>query len=154
VTPLAHGKVITAEGAFAIMTGHAALSFAGGMMIGRLRRCYLTPLRHAGFNLMTIVATQLLFCSVSCMAEVHPKSCGPCRRPSVTTELVARTAGRNIPVTGLRARCMTTVTGGVRVKTPGNGKRDSAPRRTMTRCTTYTAHIQVSGMIKVYAKTL
>jgi hypothetical protein len=40
----ANRKIVTAKRALAVVTGHTTLSAAGRMMVGGLRRCYLSTL--------------------------------------------------------------------------------------------------------------
>ena len=81
------------------MTRHAALGSPAGVMISRFGGGDLTSLRQTRFHLVTVIAIQFLGGAVFSMAEVHPKRRGPLGRSAVAAELMARAAGRNIPVT-------------------------------------------------------
>jgi hypothetical protein len=54
-----HSEVIVAKRALAVMTRRAALAAPAGVMIQRFGRGDLSPLRHAGADLMTVVAVGL-----------------------------------------------------------------------------------------------
>ena len=70
VAASAHREIVAAKRALAIMTGHATLSAAGGVMIQRFRRRNLSALRQARFDLMTFVAVYLLMLQ---MVEAYPE---------------------------------------------------------------------------------
>ena len=86
------------------------------------------------------------------VAEVHAKGCGPRGSSRVPAELVAGTTRGNVPAPGFRARRMTAITGRMGIEANRNRQRDAAPCRTVAGGTTYTAHVQVSRMIKVHAE--
>jgi len=60
MTTLADSKIVAAESALSVMTSHATLAAPGGVMIKRLRLSHLPALRHAGANLVTFAAGDLL----------------------------------------------------------------------------------------------
>ena len=59
MTAFAHGEVVIAESALAIVTRRATLPASGRVMIQRFRSRNLTSLRQAGPNLMTVSAVRL-----------------------------------------------------------------------------------------------
>ena len=85
----ANAKVIAPKRAFPIMTSQAALAASRGVMVQRLWLSHLSPLRHAGKDLMTLSASYLVVLS---MTEADPKRPGELRCPGITTELMAGTA--------------------------------------------------------------
>jgi hypothetical protein len=89
VTARTDRKVITSKRAFPIMTSQATLAASGGVMIQRLGLGHLSPLRHAGKDLMALSASYLVMLS---MTEADPKRPGELRCPGITTELMAGTA--------------------------------------------------------------
>jgi hypothetical protein len=89
MTALADSKVIAPKRAFPIMTSQATLAASRGMMIQRLWLGHLSPLRHAGKDLMTLSASYFVMLS---MAEADPKRPGELRRPGITSELMTRPA--------------------------------------------------------------
>ena len=89
MTTFARGEVFAAEGAFAVMTTHAALRAAGRVMIQRFRCCHLSALRLAGAHLMAFVAGNFL---MLCVIEADPKRLHEFRGARVTTQLVTRAA--------------------------------------------------------------
>lgn len=72
MTTFTDGKVIIAEGSFAVMTTPAALAAAAGVMIQGLGCRDLTPLGHARAHLVTVVAVG--FGIMLRMIEAHPES--------------------------------------------------------------------------------
>jgi len=89
VTSLANCKIIATEGAFPIMTRHATLGPAGRMMVQRLRRRYLSALRHSRSYLMTFRTGELLMLR---MVEADPKRLGHLRRARITAQLMTSAA--------------------------------------------------------------
>ena len=89
MTARADGKVITAKRAFPIMTSQATLAASRGMMIQRLGLSHLSPLGHAGKDLMALSASYLVMLS---MTEADPKRPGELRRPGITAQLMTGTA--------------------------------------------------------------
>ena len=77
-----NGKVITAERALAIMTGHATQRPSRRMMIERLGCSHLSPLWHSRAHLMTFVAVNLL---MFCMTKTHAKRLREFGRSGVAT---------------------------------------------------------------------
>ena len=71
------------------MTSQATLAASGGVMIQRLWLGHLSPLRHAGKDLMTLSASYLVMLS---MTETDPKRPGELRGSGITAELMAGTA--------------------------------------------------------------
>ena len=151
MTTFACGEVLAAEGAFAIMTSHAALRFSSRVMIERLGSCHLPALRLASADLMTFVASNLL---VLCVIEADAEGRHHLRRARVTTQLMTGAARRNVAAARLRARRVTTIAGRVRIEAGRNRHRYAAARFAMTRRTTHAAHTQVSRMIEFHPKTL
>ena len=86
-------EIVAAEGALAIVTGHAALSATGSVMIERLGRGYLSPLWLTRADLMTFVAGHLLVFAVT---EPDTKRLHHFGRARVAAQLVASSARRNI----------------------------------------------------------
>lgn len=78
MTALADRKVIAPKRAGPVMTSHAAPAASAGVMIQRLGRGHLSPLRHTATNLMTPVTSYLVMFS---MTEADPKRLGELRRP-------------------------------------------------------------------------
>ena len=151
VTAFTDCKIIVAKGALTVMAGHAALSTTRRVMIERLRRGDLPPLRHACPYLMTLVAGNLQMFRVT---ETNAKGWHEFRRPRIAAQLMTRAARGNIATTGLRSRRMTSITGCVRIE-PGRDRHgDARARRSMTGCTTDAAHRDVSRVIELHAKTL
>ena len=89
MTARADGKVITSKRAFPIMTSQAAFAASRGVMIQRLGLSHLSPLGHAGKDLMALSASYLVMLS---MTEADPKRPGELRRPGITAKLMARPA--------------------------------------------------------------
>ena len=56
MTTFADGEVITAKSFFPVMTSRATLATAGSVVVEWLGLRNLTPLGHAGANLMTFIA--------------------------------------------------------------------------------------------------
>lgn len=126
---LAVGKIIAAEGAAVVMTGHAALRAGGGMVHERLGRADLSPLRQPRPDVVTVVATESLPRAVPGVAEINPEGLRRLGRPAVTPDLVTSAArGDVVPGTTLRARRVARVTGVVRAETSGDRERDAAAR--------------------------
>ena len=71
------------------MTSQATLAASGGVMIQRLGLGHLSPLRHAGKDLMALSASYLVMLS---MTEADPKRPGELRSPGITAELMTGTA--------------------------------------------------------------
>ena len=71
MTTLAHAEVIVAKRALAVMTRGAALAAPASVMIQRLGRGDLQPLRHACAHLMTVVAVG--FWIMLSVIESHPE---------------------------------------------------------------------------------
>jgi len=113
VTALADTKVIAAKGAFPIVTSQATLAASRGMMIQRLGLSHLSPLGHAGKDLMALSASYLVMLS---MTEADSKRPGEFRCPGITAELVTGTARRDVTTSGLGALSVTSETGCVRIK--------------------------------------
>ena len=89
------------------MTSQATLAASRGMMIQRLGLSHLSPLGHAGKDLMALSASYLVMLS---MTEADPKRPGELRRPGITTELMAGTARRDVTTSGLGALSVTSET--------------------------------------------
>jgi hypothetical protein len=85
----ADAKVIAPKRPFPIMTSQAAFAASGGVMIQCLWLGHLSPLRHAGKDLMTLSASYVVMLS---MIEADPKRPGELRCPGITAELMTRTA--------------------------------------------------------------
>jgi hypothetical protein len=85
----ANTKVITPKRAFPIMTSQTTFAASGGVMIQRLWLGHLSPLRHAGNDLMTLSASYLIMLS---MTEADPEGPGELRRPGITAKLMTRPA--------------------------------------------------------------
>ena len=151
VTAFAHGEVFAAESALAVVTSHATLRAARGVMIKLFRSCHLSSLRQAGTHLMAFVASNLL---MLCVTEADTKRLHEFRRSGVTTQLMARAARRNIPTTGLRARRVTTIAGRVCIEAGGNRHRHAAARFAMTSRATDAAHTHVARVIELHPKAL
>ena len=117
VAPFAHREVVATKRALAIMTGHAALSPAGRVMIQRFGRRNLSALRHTRSDLMTLIATNLLMLRV---IEADPECLSKFRSPRIAAQLMTRAARRNISTVRLRPRRVASITGCVCVKSRGD----------------------------------
>jgi hypothetical protein len=117
VTALTNRKIIAAKRTLSVVTSHATLAATRGVMIERLRRGDLSSLRHSCSDLMTLSTDEFL---VFCMIEADAKSLREFRRARITTQLMTGTARRNIATAGLRARCVTAITGHMSVETRDN----------------------------------
>ena len=89
MTARADRKVIAPKRAFPIMTSQATLAAPRGVMIQRLGLGHLSPLRHAGKDLMTLSARYLIVLS---MTKADPEGPGELRRPGITAKLMTRPA--------------------------------------------------------------
>jgi hypothetical protein len=132
MTPLTRCKVIAAEGTFAVMTTHTTLSVRRGVMVQRDGRGHLLPLRRAGSDAMATGAIQSLPLPVPGVAEVDSVSPGPRERPCMASELVTRTARRDVTPVGLGARLVALVASRVRARPGGYRERPAASFRLMT----------------------
>ncbi len=150
VATFARREIFAAERAFAVMTSHAALPAAGGVMIERLRRCYLPALRLTRAHLVTFVAVNFLMFDV---AEANPKRGHHFRRARIASQLMTRPARGNIAAAGLGTRSVTTITGCVGVEAGRNRHGNAAARFAMTSRATHAAHAQVARVIELHAKT-
>lgn len=151
MTTFADGEVFTAECALAVVTGHAALPTASRMMIQRFGRTHLSSLRHAWFDLMTLVASDLQMFRVT---ETDTERRHEFRRARIAAQLMTGAARGNIAAAGLRSRRMTSITSCVRIE-PGRDRHgDARARRSMTGRATDAAHRDVSRVIELHAKTL
>ena len=86
----AHGEVVIAERALAVMTTRAALTAAGGMMIQRFWRSDLSTLRQAGAHLMTVVTVSLRI--MFRVTESNSEGRHVLRRTCISAQLVTRAA--------------------------------------------------------------
>ncbi len=82
---LANRKIIPAERALAVVTRHATQRPTRRVMIERLRRGDLPPLRHAGPDLMAFIAGYLLMFHV---AEADSECGRKFRCAGITAELM------------------------------------------------------------------
>lgn len=151
VATLADCKVIAPKRALAIVARHAALPAAGRVMIERFGRGDLSSLRHSGSDLVAFGAGNFLVLRV---VKADAERLGKFRRPGITTQLMTRAAGGNIPPARLRARRMTSKTSCVRVESSGYREGNAGARRPVTRGATDAAHVQVSRVIELHAETL
>lgn len=94
MTTFADGEVVVAESPLAVMTSSTALTASGRVMIERLRRRDLSSLGHSGTHLVTIVAVCLRV--VLGVAEAHIEGRHVLRGSRIATQLVTRTARRNV----------------------------------------------------------
>ena len=148
---LANCEVIAAKRALTIMASHATLSPPGGVMIERLRRGYLSPLRHAGSDLMAFTACNLL---MLCMTKANAECLRGRRRPRIPAQLMTSAARRDIAAAGLRTRRVASITSCVRVEAGGYRQGNATTRRSMTRRTTDTSHLHVARVIKLHSEAL
>ena len=137
---LADGEVIAAERALAVMASQATLPTACGVMVKRFRRRDLSALGHSRFDLVAFVAGYFFMLG---MIESDAEGLGGCGGPGIPTQLMTRTARRDIAAAGLRARSMASITRCVRVEARGYRQGNAATRRPMTRRTTDTSHLNV-----------
>jgi hypothetical protein len=151
VTTLADCEVIAAKHTLAVMASHAALTATCRVMVKRFRRSDLASLRHSRSNLVTFVAGYFLMFG---MIESHAECLGGFRSPGIPTQLMTRTTGRDIAATGLRARSVASKTSGVRIESRGYREGNAATRRSMTRRTTDTSHLNMQRVIELHAKAL
>jgi len=151
VTPFTNGEIVAAKRSLAVMTGHAALRAAGGVMIEWFRRRHLSALWHAGPYLVAFAAGDLLMFRV---IETDAKSRRRFRSARVSTQLMTSATRRDVAAAGLRRRCVTAITTRMRVKPGGDRKSHSVTRRAMTRGTTGASHPDVQRMIELHAETL
>jgi hypothetical protein len=82
VATLANSEIIATECALTVMASQATLRPPRGVMIERLRRGDLSPLRHTGSNLMAFIACNLLMLG---MIESHAECLGELRCPGIPT---------------------------------------------------------------------
>ena len=90
MTTFTDREVIVTEGALAVMATTTALSAAAGVMIQRLRRGDLASLRHAGTNLVTVIA--IGFWIMLRVAESNSEGRHVLRRARVAAQLMAGAA--------------------------------------------------------------
>jgi hypothetical protein len=113
VTPFANGEIVAAKRSLAVVTGHAALRPATGVMVERFGRRHLSSLRHACSYLMAFSAADLLMFRV---IKADAKSRRGCRGARITAQLMTCSARRDIATRRLRARRVAPVTSCVRIK--------------------------------------
>jgi hypothetical protein len=87
VTAFTDSEIIVAKSALTVMTRHTALRPTRRVMIERLRRGDLPPLRHACLYLMTLVAGHLL---VLRMTKADSERLRELGCTGITTQLMAR----------------------------------------------------------------
>jgi hypothetical protein len=151
VAPLTNCEIITAERALAVMTGHAALSATGCVMIQRFRRGDLPSLWHPGSNLMTFVAGNLL---MLCMTKANAKGLRELRRPSVSAQLMASAARRNIAAVSLSPGSVASIAGRMRVESHRDRHSYAATRRSMTCCAANASHLEMKRVIEGHSEAL
>src|SRR5205085_4884265 len=89
--------------------------------------------RRAGFDAMTVLATQSLSARVSGVTEIEAIGFRPHRRVAESAQPVARVARRDVlPGCAARVRRVTLEAGDVRVRARRDRERDSAPFALMT----------------------
>jgi len=129
VALLTRGKVVTSERTLPVVTCHATLDAASGVMVQRLRCSYLTALWLAGANPVTFVASHLRVVDVT-KADAERRHYYRCAR--VTTRLMTCAARGNVAPAGLRALCVAAKTGCMRAEIRRYRHRRAAPSLTMT----------------------
>ena len=150
VAAFADSKVVTAKRAFPVVTSHTTLTTPCRVMIQRLRRCDLSPLRLTRPDVVTFVACNL---SVLRVTKTDAKRRHHHWRARIAAELMTRSARRNIAPARLRTRRVTTKTCGMRIEISRYRHRHAAARGPMTCCATYTSHIHVPRMIEFHSET-
>jgi hypothetical protein len=150
MAPFTTREIVAAKRALTVVTGHAALTTAGRVMIERLRRRNLSPLRLPGANIVAFVARQLF---VFRMTKANPKRRHHHRRTRIAAELMTGAARRNIAPARLRARRVTAEAGCMRIEISWNRHRHSAARGPVTSRAADTAHRNVARMIELHPKT-
>src|SRR5436190_11654751 len=100
---------------------------------------------------MTVVAVDLRF--VFGVTKSYAERRHILRRPRVTAQLVAGPARRDVAPGGLRARCVTAKTGGVRAEIRRYGHRDPRARRPVTVRARDATHGHVLRVIEFHSKT-
>jgi len=149
VTSLANYKIVAAERAFPVMTRHAALGPASRMMVQRLRRGHLSPLRHSRPHLMTFCTGELLMLPV---VEADSKRLGHLRSARITAQLMTGAAGRNIAAVCLRAWRMAAITRRVRIESRGYRKGNAATGWLMTGGAAHAGHFQMKRVIEFHSE--
>ena len=109
---LTRGEIFAAEGAPAVVTGHAGKRARRGVMIQGLRSRDLSGLRHPGPNVVAVVTAQAFVRPVLRVTEVDRVGCGHLRRAHARTQIMT-SAARGDVVAGLilGTRAMTLVAG-------------------------------------------
>src|SRR5215204_3976664 len=102
MAPRAIRKVVAAEGALVVVTGHATPRARGRVVMERDGRDDLSPARGPRPDAVAIGTAQAPAC-VSGVAEVDAVGARPLRRSRVTAERVARPARREVSARRLRA---------------------------------------------------
>ena len=144
MTTCAHGEVVAAKRALAVMTTHATESAGGRVVIERLRRGYFIR-AHA----MAVVTVQAFVAIVLCVTEAELERARRLAGAHGTAELVTHTARRNVAITRLRLRTVTLKTVCVRVESDGDRQRHAAARRSMA---VRTANSRVTRVIEFHVE--
>src|SRR6476646_6884655 len=93
VAMFAASEVVAAKRTLAVVTRHTTQAAAGRMVIERLGRCHLSPLRLACSNVVTFVACDLLVLSVT---KADTKRRHHRRRTRIAAKLMTCPARRNV----------------------------------------------------------
>jgi hypothetical protein len=123
------GKVVRSERAGAVMTGGAASSVSRGKVHRGQRRRYLAAAGRAGLDRVAARAVHSRL-SMSGMTEIDLKRACGFGCPNKTAKSVARTARRHLV---RRGRGVTLETSIMRTSARRDRKRNTLPRRLMTR---------------------
>lgn len=130
---LAVVKVGFAEGALAVVTGHATLrARVWKMLCGKGRADLAALWKPTRAYVVATVAVEVLSHAVICVAKAYAVRARGCGGRSVASSPVTRAAGRNINSARLLARRVTLVAGLVCIESCGNAFGHAAPRGCMT----------------------
>ena len=109
-------EVVAAKRTLAVMARQATLRSTGGVMVERLWRGHLSSLRQAASDLVAFGARYFLMLEV---IKADAECRGHFRCPGITTQLMTRSARRDIPAARLSARSVAPVTSCVRGESRG-----------------------------------
>src|SRR5215813_445050 len=125
VAPLADGKIVTSERFLSVVTSHTTRSARGGMVIKRLRGCYVFTL-NTSTHAMAIITIQAFVAVVLCVAETNSESSCSLTDASVTSRLMTCATRCNVSTASLSLRCVTLKAGAMRVESRWNRHRHCA----------------------------
>lgn len=129
MTTCAHGEVVAAKRALAVVTTHAAKRAGGCVVIERLWCGYVIRAEA-----MTVVAAQAFVAIVLRVTEAELECARCLSRAHGTAELVTHTARRDVAIARLCLRTVTLKTRRMRVESGGDRQSYAAASRSVAVC--------------------